>query len=426
MKLLLLFSAGALLGQVPTVLSQGNKANEKAQQELTQALTESNASPMEAVRALEAYLKKYPDAPQRAEIERMLVKAAIDTKDDRRTALYGERVLATSPDDVVLLDRVARAELTLGGAENAAKALEHAKVFEAIIVQLGPGSGRDAGRKQEERDRSLARMLLFQARAKSQLGKKDEAEALAARAFAVYPNEENAREWSVALTALDRHEDALLRLADAFAIPDARASDADRATDRKLLGDIYRKLHGSEKGLGDMILSAYDRTAAQLEERLKRMKSVDPNTGVTDPMDFTLTGVDGSKLALKSLRGSVVILDFWATWCQPCRIQHPLYEEVKKRFRGRTDVVFLGINADEDRNLVDGFLENMQWSRANVYYEDGLQRFLQVSAIPSTILFDKQGRIASRMNGFLPETFVEQLTERIAAALRESAAGDTK
>src|SRR6185295_2167359 len=241
------------------VLSQGNKASEKAQQELTQALTESNASPMEAVRALEAYLKKYPDAPARAEIERMLVKAAIDTKDDRRTALYGERVLAIAPDDVVLLDRVARAELALGGAENAAKALEHAQVFEAIIVQLGRGSGRDAGRKQEERDRSLARMLLFQSRAKSQLGKKDEAEPLAARAFSVYPNEESAREWSVALAALGRHEDAVQRLADAFAIPDARASDADRGADRKLLGDMYRKLHGSEKGLGDVILSAYDR-----------------------------------------------------------------------------------------------------------------------------------------------------------------------
>ncbi|HEV8145377.1 MAG TPA: thioredoxin-like domain-containing protein [Bryobacteraceae bacterium] len=426
MKWLLLFFAGGVMAQVPTVLSQGNQANEKAQQELTQALTEANASPMEAIRALEAYLKKYPDAPARAEIERMLVKAAIDTKDDRRTALYGELVLATAPDDVVLLDRVARAELALGGSENAAKALEHAKVFEAIIVQLGPGSGRDAGRKQEERDRSLARMLLYQSRAKSQLGKKDEAEPLAARAFSVYPNEESAREWSVALAAMGRHEDAVQRLADAFAIPDARASDADRATDRKLLGEIYRKLHGSEKGLGDVILSAYDRTAALLEERLKRMKAIDPNTGVIDPMDFTLTGVDGSKLALASLRGSVVVLDFWATWCQPCRIQHPLYEEVKKRFRGRKDVVFLGINADEDRSLVDGFLENMQWSRANVYYEDGLQRFLQVSAIPSTIVFDKQGRIASRMNGFLPETFVEQLTERIASALRESSAGGAK
>jgi len=49
-----------------------------------------------------------------------------------------------------------------------------------------------------------------------------------------------------------------------------------------------------------------------------------------------------------------------------------------------------------------------------------------VADVTRKVGFDKQGRIASRMNGFLPETFVEQLTERIAAALRESAAGDTK
>jgi len=48
---------------------------------------------------------------------------------------------------------------------------------------------------------------------------------------------------------------------------------------------------------------------------------------------------------------------------------------------------------------------------------DGLQRLLQVSSIPTTMLFDKQGHVASRMNGFLPETFVGQLTERIESAL---------
>jgi len=54
-----------------------------------------------------------------------------------------------------------------------------------------------------------------------------------------------------------------------------------------------------------------------------------------------------------------------------------------------------------------------------VYFEDGLQKLLQVSDIPTTIVFDKQGRMASRMNGFLPDRFVEQLTERIQTALTE-------
>jgi len=114
-------------------------------------------------------------------------------------------------------------------------------------------------------------------------------------------------------------------------------------------------------------------------------------------------------------------MDFWATWCKPCQTQHPMYEQVKQRFRGRSDVVFLAINADEDRDLVSPFLDQQKWNRASVYYEDGLSRLLDVSSIPTTILFDKQGRVSSRMNGFLPDRFVDQLTERILQTLMDSA-----
>ena len=61
-----------------------------------------------------------------------------------------------------------------------------------------------------------------------------------------------------------------------------------------------------------------------------------------------------------------------------------------------------------------------RWSKASVYFEDGLQKLLQVGDIPTTIVFDKQGRLVSRMNGFLPDSFVPQLTERIQSALTEA------
>ena len=54
------------------------------------------------------------------------------------------------------------------------------------------------------------------------------------------------------------------------------------------------------------------------------------------------------------------------------------------------------------------FLEQQKWTKKNVYFEDGLQKLLQVNDIPTTIIFDKRGRIASRMNGFLPDRFVER------------------
>jgi thiol-disulfide isomerase/thioredoxin len=172
--------------------------------------------------------------------------------------------------------------------------------------------------------------------------------------------------------------------------------------------------------LGDIVLAAYDRTAASMTRRAALRKERDPNSGVTDPMKFSLTGLKGATLDLDSLRGNVIVMDFWATWCGPCRVQHPLYEQVKKRFAERDDVVFLAINTDEDRSLVEPFLEKNQWSSKAVYFEDGLSHLLRVSSIPTTMVVDKDGQIFSRMNGFNPESFVELLTQRIRDALASS------
>lgn len=114
----------------------------------------------------------------------------------------------------------------------------------------------------------------------------------------------------------------------------------------------------------------------------------------------------------------LTIVDFWATWCGPCRVQHPLYDEVKKRFAGRNDVVFLAISTDEDKSLVEPFLEKQKWNKA-VYFEDGLSSVLKVNSIPTTVIFNKRGEVASRMNGFVPERFVDMLTGRIQQILAE-------
>jgi thiol-disulfide isomerase/thioredoxin len=108
---------------------------------------------------------------------------------------------------------------------------------------------------------------------------------------------------------------------------------------------------------------------------------------------------------------------FWATWCGPCRVQHPLYDKVKEKYRGHDDVVFLAIDTDEDRSLVPGFLATHKWTYSS-YYEDGLQILLKVNSIPTTIVFDGQGEVASRMTGFDPDRFVALLSDRIDGALK--------
>jgi len=347
----------------------------------------------------------------------LLAKAAVETRDDARIVKYGEPVLAAMPNDGTLLDRVSRALLDAGGKDNATRALDYAKRFEGYVSRVPVVSGFDPVRNQEEHDRSLARALLYQAKAYRILDNSDESRRRAALAYIAYPDEASARAWSEALESLGRHDEAIARLADALMIEDPRASDEQRQADRKALGEMYRKLHeGSEKGLGDEILAAYDRTAEVVSKRENELRKLDPNFGVTDPMKFTLGALSGGRLDLKTMRGKVLIFDFWATWCVPCRAQHPLYDEVKQRFRERDDVVFLSVNTDEDRGLVAPFIEAQHWS-ANVFFDDGLVRLLAINSIPSTMIADKQGRLVSRMNGFTRDTFVDQLTARIRAAL---------
>ena len=384
------------------------------------AVQEGANSTLDLVRVFEAFLLKHPDTMYRPDIELNLTRASIENKDDARVVLYGEKVLEHSPDDVVTLDKVAQSLVALGGKENAQKALKYARAFENIIDGMEPPAGPEAPQTQEERDRAKARMLITQARARIILEDKEESQRLAERAVSLYPDEETARASAESLMRLGRDQEALARLAEAFAIPDSRASASDRLGDRLRLGEMWAKSHnGSEQGLGDELLAAYDRSYSMVELRHKKLLALDPNGAAGSATEFTISGLDGKKLQMASLLGKVVVLDFWATWCEPCRGQHPIYEEVMKRYANRPDVVFLPLTTDEDHSVVQPFLESQMWDQ-HVYFDDGLTRVLGVSQIPTTILLNKQGQISSRMNGFAPDQFKDQLIERIEAALAET------
>ncbi len=89
---------------------------------------------------------------------------------------------------------------------------------------------------------------------------------------------------------------------------------------------------------------------------------------------------------------------------------------MQKRFRKDGNVLFLSVNTDEDRSLVEPFLKDNKWDASHVYFDAGLANSLTVSSIPTTIIVDPKGTVASRMNGFIPDRFVDLLTERIKDA----------
>ena len=404
-----------------TAAAQQKDPSASEDADLNAALAEAGSSQVDFIRALENHLAKYPGSTKRPEIERALVKASIESKDEKRIVLYGEHVLEREAGDPQILDRVTRSLLSNESKENAERALRYARRYEEQVAGLRKQPPVGHFSKADwlmELDRGVARAMVLEARATGNLGKYEDALALARKSYQEYPTAEGAREIAKWLVKLGRDEEAITRYADAFTISDSRNTDSARTQDRIRMGDLYKKLKGSEKGLGDLILESYDRTTALVGERKLRMREADPNAQAASVMDFTLPALSGDALKLSTLKGKTVIFDFWATWCGPCRAQHPLYAEAKRNFAENSDVVFISVNTDEDRELVSPFLKENHWD-IPVYFEDGLSRLMQVTSIPTTIIVNKHGEVASRMNGFIADRFVDMLAERIHQALKD-------
>jgi thiol-disulfide isomerase/thioredoxin len=391
------------------------------QYELSQAVREAGQSPIDVIRALEAHLKKYPASKERGAIEQGLAKAALDSNDNARIILYGEKVLQQKnlKDDPGLIDRVTRALLDSRDPAQTKKALDYAKRYEsdlrALRTQTPPGH-LTPGQWSDELDRAMARALALEALATGNMEGPEEALKIAMQSWEACPTGEGAREVAYWLIKLDRNREAIEYYANAFTLEDSRTTEDDRARDRKRLGELYSKLNGSEKGLGDTILQAYDRTAALMSERRENLKAKDPNAVAANIGDFVLPAVeeDTPPLAISSLKGKTVVMDFWATWCAPCRAQQPLIENVKKLFEDAKDVVFVPVDTDDDLSLAAPFVKEQGWEPG--YFEAGLAQRMIISSIPTVLVLDPAGRISSRMTGFIPQRFEQMLTQRIEEA----------
>jgi len=115
------------------------------------------------------------------------------------------------------------------------------------------------------------------------------------------------------------------------------------------------------------------------------------------PPDFTVTDISGAKLTLSGLKGKVVLLDFWATWCPPCRAEVPNLIDIQKSFKNRK-FVLLSVSLDRDLDAARKFVadKGMDWVHV-IDRQAGseLAEKYQVEYIPSTYVIDRQGKIAA-------------------------------
>lgn len=118
--------------------------------------------------------------------------------------------------------------------------------------------------------------------------------------------------------------------------------------------------------------------------------------------DFTLTDMEGNSISLSDLKGKVVFLDFWATWCSPCRKALPHTQSLSQHEKAKSgELVVLAVNAREEVDKVKQFMQEKGFSFRVLMDKDGavLNRY-KVHGIPTFVLIDREGKVAWVQVGF--------------------------
>jgi peroxiredoxin len=117
--------------------------------------------------------------------------------------------------------------------------------------------------------------------------------------------------------------------------------------------------------------------------------------------DFTLKDLFGNEVKLSSLRGKVILLNFWATWCPPCRNEMPHLQELYQTLRGK-DFEMLAVSIDyTGKNTVAQFINNNGYTfRVLLDVNNKAASLYNVTGIPATFIIDKKGRIVESVVGY--------------------------
>lgn len=135
--------------------------------------------------------------------------------------------------------------------------------------------------------------------------------------------------------------------------------------------------------------------------------------------DFTLKDLGGKEVTLSALKGKVVLLDFWATWCGPCKASMPLIEELHREFAGR-EVVFLALNTGESNpDTARKFFTEKGYTSRCLLEADAVSVAYGVSGLPTLLIVGRDGKVTHVHRGFGAAGFSESLRKLIGEALGE-------
>jgi thiol-disulfide isomerase/thioredoxin len=116
--------------------------------------------------------------------------------------------------------------------------------------------------------------------------------------------------------------------------------------------------------------------------------------------DFLLSGIDGKPVSLVGAKGKVILLNFWATWCGPCRAEIPDLVELQKRYKDSLQIIGLAVDVD-DSTEVQSFAESFNVNYPVAVASDEVRmKYGGISALPTSFLIDAEGRIVQKHTGY--------------------------
>ena len=129
---------------------------------------------------------------------------------------------------------------------------------------------------------------------------------------------------------------------------------------------------------------------------------------------FALRGMDGSEWDLSDRRGRIVVINYWATWCPPCRVETPGLVNFANEYASRgVDVV--GVTMDEDLSLVKGFVDRYKIPYSILLPGSDPNLPADGMALPTTFLYDRNGKVAKKYTGLVLESTLRSDTEKLLA-----------
>jgi peroxiredoxin len=134
--------------------------------------------------------------------------------------------------------------------------------------------------------------------------------------------------------------------------------------------------------------------------------------------DFTLTAQSGKPVGLTQFKGQVVMLNFWASWCGPCRQEMPLLDSIYKKY-GKLGFTMIGVNVEPDSKAANDWLKQTPVTFPILYDTDSkVSKLYGVSGMPSTVIVDRKGTVRMIHRGYKPGDEEEYLSS-IRSLMRE-------